>query len=334
MAHLIDQTTGQAAFAYFREPAWHKLGTPLTEQSSTNLRLAMEQAHVVGEIEYQKTYLANGQENPFSQAVVRLDTGEVICSVGPETVPIQNADALSILEPLIDYHGARIDTIGSLKNGAHIFAAVSLPKRIEVADGDMQDGYMLVHLEHSNIGSLEVIPTMVRVVCNNTMQMMLGRANGSSLIRVKKNAMASQRIQQATALVDRFVSAMEQTQVELREMARRTLNEDEVKQFIEEVFPQPSLEKTSKLMEARQQTVRQQVYSSPGAELAGANPFTGEASLWAVLNGISSYTDHVRAQEAKSERGQARAYRSAMFGTLNAAKLLALSKARQLVEVR
>ena len=77
MAHLLEQSeTGETAFASFREPAWHQLGTVFNEEVTTNemLKLAhldnwnvrLEDVSIPAGFESDKNYFFVTRTNPFN----------------------------------------------------------------------------------------------------------------------------------------------------------------------------------------------------------------------------------------------------------------------------
>lgn len=338
MAHEINKFKNQDAFAYLREPAWHKLGVRITHDQASDLDAVMDVAGMRSQIEHQEVFLKDGREVPQTKAVIRVEDNQILCTVGADTYPVQNREAFATIEPILKEHGGQIETAGALGTGSKLFMAISMPAGFDVSRDDRQRGYLLVTLDHSNNGGLDCIPTLVRVVCANTMAMAVNQSRNAHIFRIKKTSQVSQRISEAKQLMGRFAQAMDLTKLTIQEMANTAITEDDVKALIDDVFPMPfkkdDLGWTSKTMEARKKRVFQEVYSSPGAQMAGSDPFTGNTTLWGFVNGVSYYTDHIRASEAKSSSMVTKSFQSAMFGQHQAVKLLAMARAKELLRVR
>ena len=80
MAHMIDETTGQAAVFVMGEAAWHKLGKIISSAVSSDQ--AIKLAILDWLVEKQAMFLGNGNKVPGRFANVRSDTGAVLGVVG------------------------------------------------------------------------------------------------------------------------------------------------------------------------------------------------------------------------------------------------------------
>ena len=344
MSHDIATINGAVAMSYIGQSPWWEssdfAGKLMTDEIATNVEKAAEAANLNWHVETQPTYLADGRLNPFHQAVVRDIDNAILGSVGAHTKLVQNEDALSIVQPLVDEFGARIETAGALGNGARVWMLVKMPQRLEPVSGDIVDGYGLLRHAHDNSYALEFIPTLIRVVCRNTMQVAVAAAGGNQtdqgrIFRIKKTRNVSDRVKEARTLVHRLGEIMQRSEQTFAKMAQTRVNPEQIAHLIEEVFPYykdaTGKEVFSKTMDARRKEVAKEIFTSPGAELAGSNLNTGETTAWAVLNAVAHYLDHTRPEEAKSLAARKKAQISALFGVNAATKLLAMSKVSQLV---
>jgi phage/plasmid-like protein (TIGR03299 family) len=124
--------------------------------------------------------------NPIEGFVanVREDTGEVLGVVTDKYRIAQNEDAFKFADDLLGVAGsgdARYETAGSLWNGRRVFMLMNLSE--EVVLGDSYEKYLCLSNTHDGSGALKVFMTNVRVVCNNTLNMALGRAGRGVSIR-------------------------------------------------------------------------------------------------------------------------------------------------------
>ena len=344
MSHDIAVIAGRVASSYIGQTPWWSTSNfeaiEMTDEIATNVEKAAEAANLNWRVATQPHYLADGRVSPFSKAVVRDVDDAILGSVGVHTELVQNADAFDILQPLVDEFGARIETAGALGNGVRVWMLVRMPHRIEPVTGDVIDGYGLLRHAHDNSYALELIPTLVRVVCNNTMQAAVLAAGGNQtskgrIFRIKKTANVDSRVKQARTLAQKLGEAMKQSEQTFAKMAQTNVNPEQIAQYLEQVFPYSKdatgKEVYSKTTDERRKEVAKGIFTSPGAELAGSNLNTGATTAWAVLNAVTHYFDHTRPEEAKSLSARKKAQISALFGVNAATKLLAMSKAYQLV---
>ena len=343
MSHDIATIDGTVSMAYIGQSPWWTTsafaGREVTPEMSKDVQAMLIAANMNWQVEAQPLYLADGRVSPHRQAVVRDVDNAILESVGADTHLVQNSEAFSILQPLIDNYGAHVETAGALGNGARVWMLVKLPEAIEPVKGDRHDVYLFMRHCHDNTMLTEGIPTFVRVVCRNTSQMAVNAAGGENtntgrLFRIRKTASVHDKLKAAETLLRRTADAAAYTGRTFARMASEQITPAQIRVYIEDVFPHP-LEnckvKESKTVTARRLTVEQLVYTSPGADLAGADLTSGLATPYAAYNAITNYLDFVRASEAKSKAGSDRANISALFGGNAATKLLALAKAQQLV---
>lgn len=333
--HNLAVIGGQTAMVYQGQTPWHSLGTFMEGATTQDVAGAMFAANLNWNVKHEPVFLADGRRSPFNQAVIRDVDNVIIGGVGPKSVAIQNERAFSVLEPLVKEFGVTIETAGALGNGARCWMLAKMPEKIEVVPGDSINGYFLVIHAHDGSHALDGIPTGVRVVCQNTMDMALegiGRkGNTGRMFKVKHTASADLRIEEAGKLMKKVMGAMQETGDTFRTLATKKMTPKMVAEFIESVIPMPEDGSDSKTATERRKTIAALVFTGMGAEMAGSNLTTGETTAWAAYNAITEYFDHVRPAEAKSPTAIAKANESALFGANADIKRLALKRVRQLV---
>lgn len=157
-------------------PAWHRLGK-VREGLMTSAQ-ALEEGGLDWEVKltpskyYYKSKVRTLQDR-FT--VFREDTGDAFDTVGTSYRPLQNKDAFSFLDHMLDDGEANISTAGSLWGGKRVFIGAKLSDAFQVA-GESMDGYMLVFNSHDGSSSLKVAATVVRPVCQNTVDFGLKQA--------------------------------------------------------------------------------------------------------------------------------------------------------------
>mgnify|MGYP003340883482 CR=1 FL=1 len=138
MAHEIDMTTGKAAAAFARTPAWHRLGKVLP--STMTSMEAIREAGLDWQVDLRPMFRPCNQGQmvsmPDKRAVVRADTDRVLGVVGNQFVPCQNADLAGFLDSVIGL-GAKIESAGSLHGGRKIWFLCALGESYDVVPGEI-----------------------------------------------------------------------------------------------------------------------------------------------------------------------------------------------------
>lgn len=125
----------------------------------------------------------------------RTDTSKVLGIVGNRYTPIQNRDALNIIEQF----PYQIETAGVLKNGSISFVCMKSDKQIIVKGKDVTDMYMVFTNSFDGTSPISIIFTPIRVVCNNTL---------TAAMRGTKDRYTFRHTQSATDKMNQFAVVM------------------------------------------------------------------------------------------------------------------------------
>ena len=178
MADAVEIINGVGSMYSFREPAWHGLGTVVTEEHTTSE--VMDIAHLSNwNVRLEDVELPTGYTSSKSNYLVVRDHPEdshpdVLAVVGERYQTLQNEELFAFADNLLD--GARWETAGSLKNGRVVFGSLAL-ERETVLDpsgvADVVKSYLLVNTSHDGSLAVRASVTPVRVVCANTLDLAL-----------------------------------------------------------------------------------------------------------------------------------------------------------------
>ena len=115
-------------------------------------------------------------------ATVRTDTGKILGVVGKGYGIVPNDKALEFFNHILngDVSGnerAVIETAGVLDDGARFYISARMGNDIMVpGDGSPIEDYIVLTNSHDGSGSVQVIPSFIRVVCQNSLSMALKQA--------------------------------------------------------------------------------------------------------------------------------------------------------------
>jgi phage/plasmid-like protein (TIGR03299 family) len=164
------------AYAKDRGLPWHGKGTP-ADGLMTAAEL-LEKAGLLWEVEQEPLYIS-GPDGGLAEmqlvkthvANVRSSDHSILGIVGNRYRPVQNAEALSIMDDIVDSGEAKYDTAGSLWDGRRVFVSMELPKHMKVT-GDDSDYVPYLGLINGHDGgqSFQIIRTQIRMVCWNTVE--------------------------------------------------------------------------------------------------------------------------------------------------------------------
>ena len=158
MAHEVE------TMMYTREVPWHGLGTRVEE--APNSAEAIRLAGLDWEVVPKPLFLDDGRQIPGYVANTRTSDNSVLGVVSEKYKIVQNKEAFSFTDNIIG-GDVRYETAGSLKNGKSVWLLAHLPKTSILGDDVIP--YLCFNNSHDGQGAIRVFMTPIRVVCNNTL---------------------------------------------------------------------------------------------------------------------------------------------------------------------
>jgi len=172
MAHNINIENGKAAFFSLRESPWHKLGQVVNQPVSS--REAIKLAGLNWDVKTQGLYREDMTTMDNHRAIVRMDTGANLGIVGTGYTPVQNSELFAFMQGLDGFSDVILETAGALGAGETVWVLAKVTGLRFGIRGDEHQGYMAIINGHAGNSKLVVMPTTVRIVCQNTMRMAMG----------------------------------------------------------------------------------------------------------------------------------------------------------------
>jgi len=200
MAHNLMETEKGHAYAGAMELPWHNLGVTVDHvmTSEEAIRLAQLDYKVgiqplyvnipqtiddmpTGEIEVKKILTHNATYNHR--------TGDVFGVVGARYEVVQNKEAFAFMDSIVGDKLAMFHTAGALGKGETIFITAKLPNNVRMKSRPDEEieTYLLLTSSHDGSGSIKVLLTPIRVVCNNTLTAALSTSKPMHIIKHTKN---------------------------------------------------------------------------------------------------------------------------------------------------
>jgi phage/plasmid-like protein (TIGR03299 family) len=324
MSHELDFSTGRAACFVAGEPAWHRLGVNVADAqtSESAIKLAALNWEVRKEqVTYWNRAQATWANVDGSYAIVRGDTEQALGIVGEFYRPLQNAEAFDFMDSIVGEKLAIFETAGALKGGRRVWCLAKLPGTIEVKGDDVVQPYILLTNSHDGTSAVRILPTTVRVVCQNTLNLALGRAGASGFSIVHTVSMAG-RVAQAREALGMIGNRFGEFQQQSQTLARRSLNSEQLAKYFAGLIATRSEKSQKKLLAA----FFENLHNSRN-NIAGIG-----GTAWAAYNAVSEFADHQLAVTGKTqlERDDNR-LQSIWFGTADRLKQAAWISALALV---
>jgi phage/plasmid-like protein (TIGR03299 family) len=269
-----------------REVPWHGLGV-VTDQCLTaadaivtaGLDWTVSSEPLFAEIAGEKILV------PGKKAQVRSSDHKVLGIVTPKFKNLQNHEAFTFADNLVDDGRAHYETAGALRGGRVVFMTMKVPVEMNVAGSDEHDLYLILRMGHDGTMAINAELSPIRVVCLNTMK--LATASAVSRWSIRHTGSIEGRLEEARiALQLSFTYAEEFVKLGNSMVATR-ITDDMLVQLLEETLP--NRPKTPEKIEDIMSLYRE----------SNTNGFTGTA--WGAINAFTEYYDHgrdTRSQEA------------------------------------
>jgi phage/plasmid-like protein (TIGR03299 family) len=275
--------------AFFGRLPWHGLGTALSETDLYDWASASKKANLDWEVELAPLATADTQAQVAHRAVRRKSDSKVLGVVGPRYAPLQNRDAFAWFQPFLDAKEAALHTAGSLKQGSRVWVLAKLHRDPSViAPGDEVEKYLL--LSHGHDGSLAVRCgfSPVRVVCANTLALAHG-SDASKLIRVRHTGSVLENLANVRELMNLANAEFEATAAQYRRLARKGVNQADVRKYARRVLKIESEEDIS----ARSRNIVEEIVRL--AETGRGNDLPSvRGTLWTAYNAVSEWLTYGR----------------------------------------
>lgn len=238
MAHEMTSTDNSV---FHRHPAWHGLGLVIPEAWGP-VKAAREIMPYT--IEQQPLfYRLNGKQVICESHVmnIRDDTGEEMGIVSADYQPVQNEDTARFCEALLEEGKGKveIESAGTIRGGKRIWFLLK-GEPFQVSIEDKIAPYILVSNGHDGGAQFRVTPTEVRVVCSNTMHMVIPRTDTGELmssaiaIRHTKNVMV--RVEEARNALKHYADTMRKNREVVDKLIATDVNTEQVQRFFLESY--------------------------------------------------------------------------------------------------
>jgi phage/plasmid-like protein (TIGR03299 family) len=291
-------------------PPWHDLGVQL-DRAATSADLARPE--VLGwSVEKQPLLRRRVIQTPegevFSDievdthfATVRTDTNAQLGVVTSGYKVIQNSEAFGFLDSLLMDGIMEYEAAGALRGGRMIWLLARLPSvdHDTVAAGDNLSRYILMLTAHDGSSALRILPTAVRVVCMNTVNLALRmhRKHHEAFIALRHSGDLNGKLNAARTILaglDRQFTGYSDT---ARRLAEKKAEIPEVVKFINDTLPPLPDEPSDKERKDRDQARRDifDLFFNERQRIV-ANTW------WAAYNAVTEWADHKQAYRGKDEQ--------------------------------
>ena len=290
-------------FTVVKKP-WHGLG--ITIQNSPTIEEGIRLAGLDWNVLEKPIFHEIPMTDPFTNEIKNVNqliknnkvlingkTGEPLSIMRDEYNPLQNIEAFNFFNPFLESGEANLDTAGSLFGGKKIFvvAKINRPDSVIVPQSDDRvEKYLTITNSHDGSLAVRVSLTPIRIVCANTLAM-AHNSGRSDFIRIRHSKGMKETLSMVQETINLVNARFEATAEQYRELAKRDINQNDLKNFIQQVFSlniEKEFEEEKKRRESKViEKVTELFETGKGNDLKGV-----KGTRWAAYNSVTEYLTH------------------------------------------
>ncbi len=295
---------------------WHGFGTKVDEaQTSAD---AIQLAGLDWLVEKQSLFVAWGGTHETMRgaapnfkavnngllAIVRQTDGEVVGTSKAAYVPWQNHEAFTFMDSLFADGVLTYSHAGSLQGGRLIWLLAKMQANMEI-DGDVHERYLLLKAGHDAGIGIQMMPTDVTVVCNNTLDLAILRGErGSHAVSISHTSGMHDRLEAARnvlAITDKHTAEMKARLEQLQDVSVHRQSEADIAVF-------NALFDDSESTASKNKKAAYRKIFEAETERNGTNGY-------AMVQAITGYVDHARTSAPDTPVRAERRFRSVLDGS-------------------
>jgi len=242
-------------------------------------------------------------------ALVRDTDHAVLGIAGDGYQPVQNVEAFTFMDGLVDEGLMTYEVAGSLKGGRRVFLLGKVGS-VEVVPKDRVDQFIFFWNSHDGWSALRCFWTAVRVVCMNTARAALRQGVGEG-ITLRHTAGITGRLEDAKKVLGLAKTSFDETTELYRRLTGLTLTAAQWQDLAHVAIPDPEDEKvkTDRREEQRQVLAKLYVAGRGSAQF----PQT-QGTGWAAYNAVTEYVTWEAPKRGENGAAQERRFEDALVG--------------------
>lgn len=266
---------------YVRETPWHGLGTKVKEAPASNDALIL--AGLNWQVLQEPIFTAASEPIEGYKVNIRDSDRKALGVVTDRYKVIQNNEAFAFTDELLG-EGVRYETAGSLQGGKKVWLLAHMPQEY-IISGEQISPYLVFSNTHDGSGAIKVALTPIRVVCQNTLNLALAKANRCwSMIHTGD---IHEKMQEARDTLLRAENYMQELGQEFENLRMKKLSDRQVTEYIEILLPleDNSTPQQTKNIRKLREDMKMRYFDAPDLQHVGKNAYR-------FVNAVSDFATH------------------------------------------
>lgn len=281
--------------------SWHGLETNV-QAPIGSVREALEIGAMNWTVSEEPVYRLADDGTPIRcadhKAIVRDSDKTTLGVVGKGFRPVQNVEAFSPFDALLESGLVSIDTAGSLREGKRVYMSCKISDQIaEVLPGDIVEGNLLCFNGHDGSLRLGYKRTATRVVCANTLKAALG--SGSDALMFHHRSGVDRQIDRLKEAFAKMGEAFTKDVDSFKAMASRSTDPREFFRGLLRATRKPVDPESPEDTEGEDKGHRTMAQLLEAYEVQPGRQFA-PGTAWQAFNAVTYFVDHMRSRSKES----------------------------------
>lgn len=294
MAHMLDMSNGRANIAYVGETPWHGMGQQVLDPN-----MPVHEWAIAAGMDWSAVRVPVGiklgdewHEQPGKFTIVRDDTFAPLGTFTDRYKVVQPDDILSFFRDFILTDDRfTMETAGCLKGGGVVWALAKFSEHMTVM-GEAHAPYVMLSTSFDGTLATTAQATMIRVVCNNTLQASIYSKN-SGTVKIRHSQVWNEKTAQAAHEQLEQVSAGYAAYKGMAEaLAGQRMARQAAVDFFKGLIGADAPKEGKEEVSSRKSNQLDALMTAYDATLGEG---TDKGTAWTVFNAVTRYVDHDRA---------------------------------------
>ena len=268
---------------YTRTAPWHGLGVKVDHALSSEEALVA--AGLDWEVVQKELFTGDYRPVPGYFANVRDTDNKVLGVVTSRYKIVQNREAFAFTDELLG-KGVKYETAGSLREGRKTWILAKLPKTYRMAEDKIMP-YLVFSNTHDGSAAIKVAMTPIRVVCSNTLNLALSKAD--RIWSCNHTGDMEMKLEDARRTLFMAEDYMNELSKEADKLTARKVTDAEVEEYIKLLLPiaTDATETTEKNIRKLRRDMKKRYFYAPDLKDVGKNGYR-------FINAVSDFATHAK----------------------------------------
>ncbi len=295
------------SFAGVESRGWGGKGVKVDKAMTSHEAIKLAQLDYEVGIKPLHANIDNEWQKVEANATYNKSNGDIFGVVGTRYEVVQNQKAFEFMDGIVGSKQAIFDRVGAMGRGETIFISAKLPNNIRMQSlpNEEIENYLLFTSSHDGSGSIRVLLTPVRIVCDNALPAAYN--NGKALATMKHTKNVSNRLNEIQKMFINLNTSISIIGEKLDRLNGITYTDVQIDTFLAKlILPKDAyVIEDDKAMATKEVSnrhlnliyqLKKSIYTGVGQDII--NPNTG----YGIYNGVTNYLQNSKVYKKADDK--------------------------------